>query len=135
LHGQGVLYRDVTPDNIVVVAGHASLDSGLLELPPGISLRATPAYMAPEMWGSKPGARSDQYSLAISYAEMRVGYRPFSGGSIVEIMHAHLKDAPDLARLPESEQQVLLKALAKDPEQRWPSCLRLVQELERAVAD
>jgi serine/threonine protein kinase len=135
LHGQSLLYRDVKPDNILVRNGHAQLaNSGMLLPPLGKAVSTgTPAYMAPEVWRGKAGARSDQYSLALSYAEMRFGCRPFSGRDLMEVMRQHLEDAPELASLPASEQQVLLKAMAKDPEQRYPNCLSFVQELERGV--
>jgi serine/threonine protein kinase len=136
LHGQRLLYRDVKPENILVVEGHAQLlDSGELRPPRGnVVSSGTPAYMAPEVWASKPGAASDQYSLALCYAEMRVGRRPFAGGRLMEIMRAHLEDVPELAPLPGPEQQVLLKALAKDPERRYPSCLSFAQALARVAA-
>jgi serine/threonine protein kinase len=135
LHGQSLLYRDVTPDNILVRKGHAQLsNSGMLLPPPGqVVSRGTPVYMAPEVWRGKAGARSDQYSLAVSYTEMRFGCTPFSGRDLVEVMNAHLQGVPELGALPAAEQQVLLKALAKDPEQRYPSCRSFVQELERGV--
>jgi serine/threonine protein kinase len=136
LHSQSLLYRDVKPDNILVRNGHAELaDSGMLLPPLGKAVSAgTPAYMAPEAWRGKAGARSDQYSLALSYAELRCGCRPFPGRGVMEVMRQHLEDAPELASFPATEQQVLLKALAKDPEQRYPSCLTFVQELERGIA-
>ena len=140
LHGQGLLYRDVKPDNILVLKGHAKLaDFGMAKPTPVRAVVAgTPAYMAPEVWHVRSGAPSDQYSLALTYAEMRLGRRAFSGPDVTrdvtEVMRAHLEDAPELAPLPEPEQQVLLKALAKDPERRYSSCLGFAQTLERVVA-
>jgi serine/threonine protein kinase len=135
LHGQGVVYRDVKPDNIVVVKGHAKLtDAGMLQPPLGaLGGAGTPAYMAPEVWRGRSGAPSDQYSLALSYAEMRLGRRAVSGRDLVEVMCQHLEGTPDLAALPKAEQQVLLRALAKEPGQRYPSCVRFAHELERVV--
>jgi eukaryotic-like serine/threonine-protein kinase len=135
LHGQSRLYGDVKPENVRLLKGQARLaDSGMVQVLPGKGVSAgTPVYLAPEGWRGRTDARSDQYSLAVTYAEMRFGRRPFSGESLVEFFREHLDGTPDLAPFPEPERQVLLKALAKKPEQRYPSCLSFAQELERVV--
>jgi serine/threonine protein kinase len=140
LHGDGLLHRDVKPDNIVVRKGHARLaDFGQAkpeptQQPVSAAGSGTPAYMAPEMWGNKVSEHSDQYCLAVTYAELRLQRRLFASQDLVHLMMEHLTRMPDLAPLGEAEQQVLRKALAKDPAQRYPSCLRFAQELERVVA-
>jgi serine/threonine protein kinase len=138
LHQQNVQHRDIKPDNILIFGSHAKLaDFGLAKFQQGTMATAswsgTPAYMAPEMWRGQISRHTDQYCLAISYAELRIGRRPFSGQNWPELMQAHLQGAPDLNPLSEGEQQVLGRALAKEPEQRYPSCLKFMQELEQML--
>lgn len=93
----------------------------------------TPAYMAPEVWGGTRTARSDQYALACTYAEVRAGRTLFVGLGVMDIRQAQLKSAPDLAECSDAERGVLVQALAKDPDQWFPTCLRLVERLRDAL--
>src|SRR5947209_18229770 len=90
----------------------------------------TPQYMPPEIWERKVCPASDQFRLALTYAELRLGCRPFSGRSLHEVELSHREQAPQLAALDEDERRVLLKALAKDPANRYPSCRDFVLDLE-----
>jgi hypothetical protein len=87
--------------------------------------------MAPEVWHQRVSKHSDQYSLAATYAEMRMGRRAFAGRTPIEIAEAHLRGEPDLAPLPYAEQVVLRKALAKQPDKRYRSCA----DFARALAE
>jgi serine/threonine protein kinase len=137
LHGQKVLHKDVKPDNLLLVQGHIKLsDAGLDRLHSSRGLAAstagTPVYMAPEVFRNRIDPASDQYSLALAYAELRLGRRLLKGSNLIELMMEHLEGTPDLSPLPEAEQAVILKALAKDPAQRYPSCVAFAQALEDA---
>jgi serine/threonine protein kinase len=135
LHARRSLHRDVKPDTIRVAGGRARLaDPGPPPAPDAMAFAGTPAYMAPEVWGGQPGPRGDQYGLACTYAELRTGRSPFAGPDLGTVMRAHLDGTPDLAGLPEAERRALLRGLARDPAQRYPTCRGLVEELERAVA-
>jgi serine/threonine protein kinase len=137
MHSQHVLHRDIRPDKFLLVQGRAKLASSDLARVQSQRLKTatsvgTPLYMAPELFKSKVGPASDQYSLALSYAELRLGRRPLDGTDLMAIMFEHLEQTPDLSPLPEAEQRVILKALSKDPADRYPSCLAWVQALEQA---
>jgi hypothetical protein len=90
--------------------------------------------MAPEMWGNKVSEHTDQYCLAVSYLELRLDRRVFPGKNLFELMAQHLNETPSLDPLPRAEQEVLLRALAKVPDQRYPSCRDFVRALDQAVA-
>ncbi|MCI0459725.1 MAG: serine/threonine protein kinase, partial [Gemmataceae bacterium] len=140
LHRQHVLHRDIKPENILLLQQHAKLaDFGLARMQQqsqrlmSATGSGTPLYMAPEIWGGKVSLHSDQYSLAMTYAELRLDRRLYSGKDLMQMMLDHLEGTPDLAPLPEAEQQVILKGLAKEPEQRYPNCLEFARALEQAL--
>jgi formylglycine-generating enzyme required for sulfatase activity len=138
LHSHKVHHRDIKPDNILLLRGHAKVaDFGLARCEQSWSVQVsgsgTPAYMAPEIWDNRSSPHADQYSLAASYVELRLGRQLFAGISMWEAMIAHTLREPHLSPLPEEEQRVLLKALAKEPNQRYASCKEFVAELERVV--
>jgi serine/threonine protein kinase len=140
LHGERVQHRDIKPDNILLLGKYAKVgDFGLARLHETARITnatscGTPAFMAPEVWHGQISPHTDQYSLAMTYAEMRLGRRPFPSQKVLlETMLDHLERTPDLRPLPEAEQQALLRALAKDPDKRFSSCLEFVEALERAL--
>jgi serine/threonine protein kinase len=139
LHSRHVQHRDIKPENILLVQGHAKLADFGLAREQGSRLLSTatgagtPLYMAPEVFQGKLSPHSDQYSLAMTYAELRLGRRLRAGASIMEIMFEQMERPPDLSPLSEEEQGVIVKALSKDPEQRYPSCTALVKALEQVV--
>jgi hypothetical protein len=138
LHERNVFHRDIKPDNILLLHGHAKIaDFGLARLQERqmmtVSFAGTPVYMAPEAWGGKGGPRSDQYSLAFAYGELRQGRRPIEAGDLTEVMGKALANDPDLADLPPEEAKVVRQALAKDPEHRFVNCSEFVAALARAT--
>ncbi|HJT77426.1 MAG TPA: serine/threonine-protein kinase, partial [Gemmataceae bacterium] len=141
LHENQVLHRDVKPDNILLTGRHAKLaDYGLARLLEQHSLQiasmaGTPPYMAPEVFGGRVSRHSDQYSLAVTYAELRLGRRLISGSNLLELMVAHQEARFDLTPLSVPEQEVLRKALAREPSQRYRSCSAFIQALSRATPE
>jgi serine/threonine protein kinase len=136
-----VLHRDIKPANILLLEGHAKVAdfdlARVVEQTRRLSSAShcgTPAYTAPEVfWRGKVGAGSDQYSLAVTYAEMRLNRPLFPSRNWFQLMHDHLQRTPDLVPLLEIEQNVLRQALAKDIDDRFKSCREFVQALERTV--
>src|SRR5262249_31350832 len=92
----------------------------------------TPAYMPPEVWNGQAFKHSDQYSLAVSYTELRRGKPVFSGSTLYDLMISALTRDPDLSGLEQGEQAVLRRALDKDASKRFESCLDFAHALERA---
>ncbi len=134
----GLQHLDIKPANLFVVGNHLKVaDFGLVnsleELPadgpPKHLGGLTPLYVAPEMLRGKMSRHSDQYSLAIVYQELLTGTLPFAGQNARKIMLAHLMEEPDLSALSDADRPLVRRALAKDPDRRFPSCLHFVQAL------
>ncbi len=139
LHAEGVHHRDIKPANILLLNGHVKLaDFGLARpLQEGESVInatfcGTPAYMAPELWESKFSTHSDQWSLAITYLELRLNRRPFKGRDVPSLMTEIRQGRIDLSPLPKAERRVLRRALRQDPHQRYPNCTAFAEALEAA---
>jgi serine/threonine protein kinase len=139
LHRNQVLHRDIKPDNILLQENHVKVaDMGLARRQEGpgqftATMAGSLAYMAPEVWSGHASTHSDQYSLAVSYVELRLGRMLFETRNMGELMLAALEKTPDLAPLPEAEQRVLLRALAKKPENRFPTCVAFADALHEAL--
>ncbi len=98
----------------------------------------TPAYMPLEqMKGQEADARSDQFSFCVSLFEAVYGERPFEGRTtmalLVSMSRDELRPTPKGSKVPEPLRAVLLRGLALDPEQRWPSMDVLLRELDGLV--
>ncbi len=139
LHEQKITHRDVKPDNILILHGHAKVaDFGLAraqtQIVESMSLAGTPAYMAPEIWGGEGGAASDLYSLAFAYVELRQGRSPLSSRPLVELMIAHQEGSYEFAdTITDAERVVLRKALAAKPHERHATCTDFAAHLAEAL--
>ena len=134
-HQLNIIHRDVKPANILIARSGAPIlsDFGIAKmLEAGESTQltgtgvgiGTPDYMAPEQWLGKADSYSDMYSLGIVYFQMITGCLPFSADTPAAVLMKQIQDPlprPGLfvPGLPESVEQVLFKALAKEPENRF----------------
>jgi len=150
-HRQGVIHRDLKPGNVMITSrGRAKvLDFGLAKLlsPLGTdatiahsvtgSLMGTPLYMSPEQaLGKSLDARTDLWSLGVLYYQSLTGKTPFQGKSSIAVLHAITEEpyAPVHTtgkNLPPPAEEILDRALKKDPQQRYQSAA----EMERDASD
>jgi serine/threonine protein kinase/formylglycine-generating enzyme required for sulfatase activity len=140
LHAQGVHHRDIKPGNLLLLQGHIKVaDFGLARpLQNQASLvdataAGTPSFMAPEVWEDKVSKHSDQWSLAVAYAELRLGRQLFKSSNLIRLSREIRRGPPDLSPLPAAEQKVLRKALHVNPSRRHGSCRKFVEALEEAL--
>ena len=147
-HRSGVVHRDIKPANILLDAdsgravladfGVAKVGAGEEHLTATGAAIGTPHYMSPEqvLGASTVDERSDIFSLGAVGYMMLAGHEPFSGGEAIQIMRRRIaQNAPPLAPLvPASAAPlaaVVMRCLARDPAQRWPSARELGAALAR----
>src|SRR6266700_1219151 len=146
-HDQHILHRDIKPDNMLIGRGGELLlsdfgiavltQTGRTSLSSAYGIGGTPSYMAPETYRGRPEKASDQYALAVVVYEWLCGSVPFSEGNFIQLgfQHSHEPVPPlrerNLAIPPEVE-AVIMKALSKEPKDRFASVQTFVQALEEA---
>ncbi len=148
-HSQGVIHRDIKPSNIMfdnqgtaylVDFGIAKLTEATQALTASGASMGTPAYMSPEQWRAEELSPStDQYALGVMIYALLTGRAPFSASTPYALMHKHLNEQPTPPQvirpeLPEAITFVLNRAMAKQPEQRFPTITAFAQAFEGALA-
>ena len=151
-HGHGIIHRDVKPANILLNEDDRPIltDFGiakLLEAPGGHTLTAsgvgmgTPEYMAPEqgLGANTIDERADVYSLGIVLYEMVTGRKPYIADTPMAVVLKQMTDplphpSDFVDGLPEEVEHILLKALAKEPENRYENMNALIEAMDALLA-
>ena len=147
-HAQGVVHRDIKPDNVLLSGRHALVtDFGVAKAvseatgrqqltTEGIAL-GTPAYMAPEQATADPAVdhRADIYAVGVLGYELVAGQPPFTGRTSQEVLAAHVMQPPtplchQRRACPASLEAVIMRCLEKRPADRWQSADELLAQLE-----
>jgi serine/threonine-protein kinase len=141
-HQNRVIHRDIKPDNIFILPGGLAklADFGIARLSEEPALTSdgqvfgTPSYMSPEqIEGRGIDHRSDLFSLGVLLYEMLAGRKPFTGDSVISITYAVMNaDPPPLNGVPMGVEQVIRRALAKNPLARQTGAAQMKQDLRNA---
>jgi beta-lactam-binding protein with PASTA domain/tRNA A-37 threonylcarbamoyl transferase component Bud32 len=143
-HRNGIVHRDIKPHNVLVdsdgrlkVTDFGIARAGASEMTEAGSIVGTAQYLSPEQAkGTAVDARSDIYSAGVVLYELLTGRVPFTGDTAVEIAMRHLSAVPEppsalRVDVPHELDMVVLRALAKDPEDRYQTAEEMDAELDR----
>jgi beta-lactam-binding protein with PASTA domain/tRNA A-37 threonylcarbamoyl transferase component Bud32 len=145
-HRHGIIHRDVKPHNILIggerlkVTDFGIARAGASQMTEAGSIMGTAQYLSPEQARGAPvTASSDLYSVGIVLYETLTGKVPFSGDSAIEIAMKHLNELPKppskiRPEIPEDLDHVVLRALAKAPEDRYQTAEEFAEDLHRVEA-
>jgi serine/threonine-protein kinase len=142
-HREGVIHRDIKPENVLLSEGHALLaDFGIARalMAPAEAPIGSPAYMSPEQaTGAAVDARTDVYSLGAVLYAMLLGEPPFTGPTPQAVIARVITESPRPPRnvrasVPVAVEALTLRALARDPAQRFATAAELRQALDEAAA-
>jgi serine/threonine protein kinase len=144
-HDHSIIHLDVKPANLLLDGEDRLMlaDFGVSTILDGYTHASlhcyvgTPVYTAPEQWMEQPRPASDQYALAVTCYQLLTGRTPFSG-NLYSIMHGHLQVPPPPLRdfnplVPEQVEVVILRALAKEPAERYEDMRAFARAYRDAV--
>ena len=148
-HGQGVIHRDIKPENMMMEGSRdgrlmltdfgiaKAMGTGTTLTRPG-DMMGTPYFMSPEQCEEAEGidGRSDQYSLGLVGYEMLAGRFPFTADSLAGIVYKHVHEYPEplgvvRPEVPADLQQVVERAIRKDPDERFASMAEFLAALDK----
>src|SRR5919109_2943064 len=153
-HRHGIIHRDIKPHNVLVSADqHVKANEprlkvtdfgiarhGASQMTEAGSIMGTAQYLSPEQARGAPvTAASDLYSAGVVLYEMLTGKVPFTGDSAIEIAMKHVNELPTppsrlRSEIPPELDQIVLRALAKEPEDRYQTADDFIEDLERVEA-
>ncbi|MBU0637444.1 MAG: serine/threonine protein kinase [Planctomycetes bacterium] len=136
LHERGIVHRDLKPGNIFYDDGYVKIGDYGLSKHISVSGHSgqtvsvgTVHYMAPEIGSGSYSKAIDVYALGVMLYEMLSGKLPFTGSSMGEILMRHLSERPDTTGIPAPFADVIAKALAKDPNDRYADINEMVDAI------
>lgn len=146
-HSRGIIHRDIKPQNVIVKADGSIkiLDFGIatakgsMQLTQANNVMGSVHYLAPELAkGEAASPQSDIYALGIVLYEMLAGDVPFKADQAVQIALKHMREPmPDVrlinASVPQSIANVITRATAKDPNNRYGSCREMLQDISTCL--
>lgn len=145
-HGHNIVHRDVKPANIVVSGAQVKvMDFGIAKLTGSTmtstgQVLGTPSYMSPEaVKGLSVDGRSDIFSLGVILYEMLTGMKPFAGDNVTTVIYKIIGEQPEppcsvRQSLDTGLNYVVLKALAKNPIERYQNCAELAADARNHAA-
>ncbi|PYQ52569.1 MAG: hypothetical protein DMF78_10990 [Acidobacteria bacterium] len=146
-HEHGIVHRDIKPSNLFLPRGRPAkiMDFGVARLGGSTSsagmMVGTPNYMSPEQVQAQPvDSRTDLFSAGLILYELVTGERAYQGDTVVALVYQIAHEDPDLGLIPKGPQwerlrAVLVRALAKHPDQRYDTAERMGGDLAAALQD
>ena len=148
-HDQNIIHRDIKPENMLI-GRHSELllsdfgisvlsKTGRTSLQSSYGTGGTAYYMSPEQFRGKPEKASDQYALGITVYEWLCGTLPFPEGDFIQLGYQHNHESvpplrQHLSSLSPQVETVVLRALAKNPQERFPTVKAFADALEAAYS-
>jgi serine/threonine-protein kinase len=132
-----IQHCDVKPTNLLLFGDTVKITDFGLSSATGTPVKhhrraGTLDYAAPEIFQGMLSDWTDQYALAVTYCQLRTGKLPFQD-PLRTFQKSYVRPAPDLSMLPATERLIIARALAVAPQDRWPTCRQLIDELSQSL--
>ena len=146
-HKRGIIHRDIKPQNVIVKSDGSLkiLDFGIAtakgsaQLTQANNVMGSVHYLAPELAKGEPASpQSDIYALGIVFYEMLTGDVPFKADQAIQIALQHMREPMPSVRkanpnVPQSVENIIIRATAKNPKLRYQSCDEMLKDLEKCM--
>lgn len=147
-HKRGIIHRDIKPQNVIVKSDGSLkiLDFGIAtakgsaQLTQANNVMGSVHYLAPELAKGEPASpQSDIYALGIVFYEMLTGDVPFKADQAIQIALQHMREPMPSVRkanpnVPQSVENIIIRATAKSPKLRYQSCDEMLNDLEKCMS-